>query len=109
MWFGDRHNCFSLLPSGLIVSGGAQGVMEAYNTEGFPVTNFVGHESDIWSIRFNKDRSFMITSAADQTIRIWDLSDAGKRANEYPHILSKSISKPWRFGSHSKNYLNKLK
>ncbi len=83
-WFGDRHNCFSLTPEDYILSGGSQGVLEAFNTMGFPISNFVGHESDIWSIGFNKDTSRMITCSADQTIRIWDLSEIGKLENDYP-------------------------
>tara|TARA_B100000508_G_scaffold48272_1_gene37529 strand:+ start:81612 stop:84797 length:3186 start_codon:yes stop_codon:yes gene_type:complete len=83
-WFGDRHNCFTLIPEEYIISGGAQGVMEAYNMKGFAVSNFVGHESDIWSIGFNTDTTVMVTCAADQTVRFWDLSEVGKKQSNYP-------------------------
>lgn len=83
-WFGDRHNCFSFTKGDFIISAGAQGVIEAYNLQGFPVSNFIGHEGDVWSISFNADSTKMITCSSDQTIRIWDLSTVGKRNSTTP-------------------------
>jgi len=76
-WNGSRHNVYTFTPNGSIVSGGSQGIMTAYNTEGFELNYFVGHEGDIWGASVSEDGTRLITCGSDQTIRIWPLKNVG--------------------------------
>ncbi|MEZ4936368.1 MAG: caspase family protein [Crocinitomicaceae bacterium] len=86
-WNGSRHNAFTFTPNGLIISGGSQGIMSAYDMNGFERNLFVGHEGDIWSTTISKDGERLVTCGSDQTIRIWSLEKLGKD-HPNPNMIS---------------------
>ncbi|MCB0478574.1 MAG: caspase family protein [Crocinitomicaceae bacterium] len=77
-WNGSRHNAYTFAPNGMIISGGSQGIMAAYDMNGFERNYFVGHEGDIWSTTISKNGERLVTCGSDQTIRIWSLDKLGK-------------------------------
>lgn len=76
-WNGSRHNSYTFAPNGMIISGGSQGIMYAYDLEGNERNWFVGHEGDIWGTSISSDGERLISCGSDQTIRIWSLEKLG--------------------------------
>ena len=71
---GLQHHSYSLTPNGeTIVSGGATGVLTAYDRAGNKLGDFVGHEGDVWAVAPSPDGHFLVSGAGDQTVRLWNL------------------------------------
>lgn len=86
-WNGSRHNTYTFAPNGMIISGGSQGIMYAYDLEGHERNWFVGHEGDIWGVSVSENGERLISCGSDQTIRIWSLEKLGKN-NPNPKMPS---------------------
>ncbi len=99
---GYGHNCYGFYGNH-IVSGGAGGQLLIYNLSGEVVAKLVGHTSDIWSIALDGDR--LVSGSSDQTIRVWDLTQVGKKRTLEPMLnLFVSNNNEWVAWSKSGYY-----
>jgi WD40 repeat protein len=71
---GGVHRTYSFTPDGeTIISGGNYGALTAYSRDGKKLGDFVGHESDIFSVAPSPDGRYLLSGSADQTLRLWNL------------------------------------
>jgi Caspase domain/WD domain, G-beta repeat len=71
---GYGHWTYSFTPDGqTILSGGANGVLTAYDLKGERIGNYVGHEQIVWAVTPAPDSRLLISGSADQTVRLWNL------------------------------------
>jgi WD40 repeat protein len=72
---GYDHRAYSFAPDGMtFVSGGANGVMTAYDGQGNRRGNYVGHEGLVWALAPSPDGRLLLSGGGDQTIRLWNLA-----------------------------------
>lgn len=84
---GFRHNVWGFIPgSELFLSGGAKGVLRAYNLKGEEVAQLNGHQDEIWGIGVSADGKRLVSSSSDQTIRIWNTASLTASKNAQPLI-----------------------
>jgi WD40 repeat protein len=70
---GYYHSAYTFSPDGkTIISGGGNGRLFAYDLAGEKLGEFIGHEGDIWSVACSPDGHYLLSGAADQTIRLWN-------------------------------------
>jgi WD40 repeat protein len=71
---GYDHTAYTFSPDGrTVISGGANGVISAYDLTGRQLGNFVGHEGDIWALTPSPDGRLLVSGSTDQTVRLWNL------------------------------------
>jgi WD40 repeat protein len=71
---GFDHRAYSFTPDGqTVISGGIGGALSAYDLNGKPLGNYVGHDSDVWAVTPSPDGRLLVSGSADQTIRLWNL------------------------------------
>ncbi|MBF0473222.1 MAG: caspase family protein, partial [Nitrospirae bacterium] len=70
---GYGHRCYGFTKDGIIISGGSNGHLTAYNVQGKMIADFIGHTDEIWAIAIDGDT--LISGSSDQTIRLWNLKD----------------------------------
>ena len=75
---GYGHNTYGFTDKGIIISGGSNGFLSAYSTQGLKLAEFVGHTGEVWAIAADGDR--LVSGSADQTIRVWDLKGIGEQS-----------------------------
>lgn len=75
---GDRHTAYTFTGDNFIVTGGDYGFLEAYDVNGDVYNRFVGHTDYIESVEISTDKRRLISSSADNTIRIWNIENLGK-------------------------------
>ena len=85
-WEGYRHDTYSFIGNDFFVSGGAYGILEAYDYNTNLISRFVGHEGDIRSITTSANGNFMITSGTDMTMRLWPINEIGKNKGDVNSI-----------------------
>jgi WD40 repeat protein len=69
---GYRHSAFTFTRDGRVfVSGGAAGIITAYDRTGSAIATLVGHEVDIGAITPSRDGRFLLSGSGDQTVRLW--------------------------------------
>ena len=69
-----RFRAFTFTPDGdLILVGGANGILSAYDLKGEKLTDFSGHSGDIWALAVSPDGKLLASASADQTIKLWDI------------------------------------
>lgn len=88
---GYRHNAFSFTKDGIIISGGANGHLIAYNVDGEKLADFIGHTGEITSIAVDGDR--LVSGSTDQTIMVWNLKELKEEKSKIYPILNIYISK----------------
>ena len=83
---GYEHRVYTFTPKGdAFISGGNHGHLRAYDTEtGEVLTQFVGHETTVWTIAVSEDGKFLASGSTDQTVRIWDLTAMRDNPLTYP-------------------------
>ena len=70
---GFDHRSYTFMPDGQsFVSGGLGGELAAFDLTGRKLGNFVGHESDVWSVTPSPDGRLIVSGSHDQTIRLWN-------------------------------------
>jgi WD40 repeat protein len=73
---GYQHSAFSLTPDGqYILSGGLNGVLTLYRTDGSVRARLVGHEGGIKAVAISADGRWALSGGADQVLRLWRLKD----------------------------------
>ena len=85
-WEGYRHDTYSFIGNDFFVSGGAYGILEAYDYNTNLISRFVGHEGDMRSITTSANGNFMITSGTDMTMRLWPINKIGKNKGDVNSI-----------------------
>jgi len=71
---GYDHGSYSFTPDGeTVVSGGGNGWLTAYDRAGNKLGDFVGHEGAVYAVAPSPDGRFLVSGAADQTVRLWNL------------------------------------
>ncbi|NJM34772.1 MAG: hypothetical protein HC850_08735 [Rhodomicrobium sp.] len=71
---GYDHRAYSFSNDGrTVLSGGSNGVLASYNSEGGDLVEYVGHEGDVWAVVPSPDDRFVLSGSADQTIRLWNM------------------------------------
>ncbi|MFN7003182.1 MAG: hypothetical protein ACK4NW_07080 [Roseinatronobacter sp.] len=72
---GYFHSAASVLPeAGLVVSGGANGILTAHELNGGFAQEFVGHTGTVLALATSETAGLMISGSADQTMRLWNLA-----------------------------------
>lgn len=89
---GTTHIVVTLIKNDFVVSGGGNGVLEVFYLDGKMASELVGHESDISGLSISSDGKYLVSSAWDQTIRLWKIDEFGKSNVIYP-TLSLFIAK----------------
>ena len=69
---GYRHLAYSFTPDGTIISAGSGGALIAYSREG-KIENFFGHEDEVQAAAVSPEGKYLVSGAADQTVRLWDV------------------------------------
>ena len=70
---GYSHVCVAITKNNYVISGGAAGFLNLYDTLGRIIASFIGHEGDVESIKETEDGDFLYSTSLDQTIRMWDM------------------------------------
>jgi WD40 repeat protein len=73
---GYDHRSLTLTPDGNIaISGGMNGVLASYSTQtGRKQHDFIGHTFDVYGVAVSPDGQLLVSSAADQTVRLWKIA-----------------------------------
>ncbi len=72
---GYDHRCYSFTADGeTIISGGVSGRLSAFDRAGNKLGDFIGHEGDVWAVAASPDGKYLVSGAADQTLRLWNLN-----------------------------------
>ena len=88
---GYRHRVYGFSTDGFIISGGANGQLEAYDSQGVKIASFIGHTSDIWSLSLDDD--FLASGSDDQTVILWNLKELKEGKTEINPMLTIFLSK----------------
>jgi hypothetical protein len=83
--------CYSITPNNNVVIGSNYG-LTLYNTQGDVLRYFKGHVSDVVSVAFSNNGRYMFSASYDQTIKVWDLNDAGKLARTFDEFMEMLIN-----------------
>lgn len=71
---GFIHSAVTFTPdAGSVISGGWNGTLTAYDTNGEVAGHYVGHTSLVKSIAVSPDGGLLVSGAADQTVRLWNV------------------------------------
>ncbi|MFO7891274.1 MAG: caspase family protein [bacterium] len=91
---GYQHRTYGFTDKGLIISGGNDGYLNAYNLAGEIIGVFIGHTGTVWSIAV--DDQLLVSGSSDQTIKLWNLESLRQTQSDvkkiYP-LLNIFISK----------------
>ena len=76
---GEMHNVFGFLRGGLWLTGGKNGLMEVYNTQGDKLAVLEGHTGTMTSLAYNE--KWLVSGDSQGLMALWDLNEitAGKK------------------------------
>ena len=104
---GYEHTAVTFTEKGLIISGGKNGYMAAYNTMGGLIGELVGHTGTILSLAIDGNR--LVSCAGDLSICIWNLEELTTGKNLKPMLsLFVSDNDEWVIWSKSGYYHSSL-
>ncbi len=70
---GYEHTAYSFYNfEDKLISGGRNGVLEAYDLTGKKVADFKGHNDVVWSVALSRQDRFVASSGSDHTVRLWN-------------------------------------
>jgi len=73
---GYAHTAYTLTPDGrMIISGGANGWLSAYDIAGNTLGEFRGHTGTITGLAVSPDGRTLASSSYDQTVRLWNVAN----------------------------------
>src|SRR5439155_1198764 len=75
--------CATFTPQGQVAVGTAY-TLRLFDVSGRQpklIRRFFGHTAPVEAIAVSPDKSYLASGAADQTVRIWSLTDPGKNMN----------------------------
>ena len=70
----------------MIIAGGRDGVLEAFDNKGKKICNLQGHTGDLFCINESPDQKFLISSAREGLIHFWDKKSILTNYSIYPSI-----------------------
>jgi glycosyltransferase involved in cell wall biosynthesis len=71
---GYGHTSYTFTPNGeTIISGGGNGNLTAYQRNGSKIGDYIGHTGDVMAVAVSADGRFLVSGAADQTVRLWNV------------------------------------
>lgn len=74
---GYSNRCYGIYKD-YVISGGGNGSLMVYDIRGKLISDLVGHTGSIWSLAVDGDR--LVSGSDDQTIRLWNLNELGKKS-----------------------------
>ncbi|MCP4219081.1 MAG: peptidase C14 [bacterium] len=83
---GLGHNIYGFSREGVIISGGSNGFLTAYDLGGRKKASFIGHTGEVWSIATEND--LLVSGSNDQTIKLWNLKELEQGKTEIFPILN---------------------
>jgi WD40 repeat protein len=71
---GYIHRSYTFTPNGqTIISGGANGVLTAYQRDGSKIGDYIGHTGTVWAVAVSANGRFLLSGSDDQTVRLWNV------------------------------------
>ncbi|MBN4073054.1 WD40 repeat domain-containing protein [Crocinitomix catalasitica] len=83
-------NCYSFTANGNIAVGSSYRLY-LYNVFGEKIREMSGHVSDVYSLASSSDGKYLYSGSADQSVKVWDLSEEGERKMTYEQMLESLI------------------
>ncbi|MCK9372879.1 MAG: PDZ domain-containing protein [Sulfuricurvum sp.] len=87
---GFGHNTYGKWDQ-YILSGGSDGILNAFDSKGNSIAHFIGHTGEVWNIAIDGDR--MISGSADKVLNLWNLNDIHKTDTIITTVAENSIAK----------------
>ncbi len=88
---GYKHRTYGFTDDAVIISGGSNGVLKAYNLKGKETASFIGHSGEVCSIATQGD--WLVSGSADQTMILWNLRGIKQGKSKIYPTLSMFVSK----------------
>lgn len=88
---GKRHRVFGFVKGGYWVSGGENGILYLYNTDGEKLSSFTGHSGTISALAYYNN--WLVSGDSNGLIILWDLNEVKSRQKYIKPYLNLAYSK----------------